>query len=247
MAPEQPLDPFIAAIELKIAKWTAVLESYKAAVAIDGAQPGDRTGSQVRRAGGDTGGSVDLPVGVFRDKSLKEAIAIYLGAGRRKQTNKEIAIGLQRGGIATTSVNFEATVATALGRMKDEGTILRFLDGWDLAASYPDSLRSRLEKDAKPQKRRRGKRSGASSKREPKAPRVEQRQGYSGDSKTNFILGLLSTDSSSGKTIPQVVDAVRGAGMECTLDYARVVLKRLRKRGQVVAHNGQYYRADAEV
>ena len=37
---------------------------------------------------------VDLPVGVFRDKSIREAITIYLGAGRRKQTNKEIAVQL---------------------------------------------------------------------------------------------------------------------------------------------------------
>jgi hypothetical protein len=99
-----------------------------------------------------------LPVGVFRDKGLKEAIEIFLAAGHRKQTNKEISVGLKKGGIATTSANFEATVATALYRMKEEGTVLRFPDGWDLAASYPDNLKARLEKDAKPRAAKKTKR-----------------------------------------------------------------------------------------
>jgi hypothetical protein len=101
---------------------------------------------------------IGLPVGVFRDKSLREAIPIYLGAGRRKQTNKEIAIGLQDGGFPTTADNFEATVATALYRLKNDGVLLRFPDGWDLASSYPDNLRGRLEKDSKPRKPLRAKR-----------------------------------------------------------------------------------------
>ena len=149
-------DPFLAAVEAKIAAWTAVADSYRAAAALDGGlpiEPGASTGAAGQPRHPVTGKGMELPVGVFRDKSIKEAIAIYLGAGHRKQTNKEIAIGLQKGGIATTSVNFEATVATALHRMKEEGTILRFPDGWDLAASYPDNLRGRLEKDAKPRRK----------------------------------------------------------------------------------------------
>jgi hypothetical protein len=151
MPPERPTqDPVIAAIEARIAAWTAALDSYRAAVAMDGTL-GERVGSppgQPKRTNGDGGVPSDLPVGVFRDKSIKEAIEIYLSAGRRKQTNKEISIGLQQGGIPTTSENFEATIATALHRMKKDGLVLRFSDGWDLASSYPDSLRGRLEKDA---------------------------------------------------------------------------------------------------
>lgn len=155
MASDQPTtDPFLAAIEAKIAAWTAVADTYRAAVALDG--PLGELGAGTSQAGykrnAPGAASMDLPVGVFRDKGLKEAIEIYLAAGRRKQTNKEIAIGLQKGGIATTAANFEATVATALGRMKDDGTVLRFPDGWDLASSYPDSLRTRLEKDTTPKK-----------------------------------------------------------------------------------------------
>lgn len=152
MSSEQPSrDAFVAAIEAKIAAWKAVLDSYRAAAALDG--PLGAVAS-AHRHGAEPAKPMDLPVGVFRDKGLKEAIEIYLAAGRRKQTNKEIAQGLQKGGIATTATNFEATVATALGRMKEDGTILRFPDGWDLAASYPDSLRNRLDKDTTPKKKR---------------------------------------------------------------------------------------------
>jgi hypothetical protein len=152
-------DPFLAAIEAKIAAWTAVAETYRKAVSLDGplGDPGAVVGAVGTAAGASHAhahghAKVELPVGVFRDKTIKEAIAIYLGAGRRKQTNKEIALGLQNGGIATTSANFEGTVATALHRMKDDGTVLRFSDGWDLASSYPDNLRGRLEKDAQPRR-----------------------------------------------------------------------------------------------
>jgi len=155
MASDKPTsDPFLAAIEAKIAAWTAVRDTYLAAVSLDGAAS-EQTVTVALRAGTSSsrGQSVHgqvLPVGVFRDKSLKEAIPIYLASMRRKQTNKQIAQGLHDGGFPTTAENFEATVATALYRLKNEGVLLRFPDGWDLAGSYPDSLRNRLEKDAAP-------------------------------------------------------------------------------------------------
>lgn len=157
MSHEKPAqDAFLAAIEGKIAAWQAVADSYRMAVSLDGAL-GDVTpasATNTRPLGQPPSGKpMDLPVGIFRDKSIKEAITIYLGAGHRKQTNKEIAAGLQKGGIATTSANFEATIATALHRMKDDGIVLRFPDGWDLAASYPDSLKNRLQRDAKPRRK----------------------------------------------------------------------------------------------
>ena len=192
MASEKPTtDGFLAAIEAKIAAWTAVAASYRAAVSLDGplGDPGTVVSGVLSAAGAanvQLRGHGDLPVGVFRDKSLKEAIPIYLGAGRRKQTNREIATGLQAGGFPTTAENFEATVATALYRLKNDGTILRFPDGWDLASSYPDNLRGRLEKDAKPTRRSRGrKRSNGSrsqSKKKattvgPKTPKAERAAG----------------------------------------------------------------------
>lgn len=140
-------DPFLAAIEAKVAAWRAVAESYRAAVALDG--PLNDAGAVPNPAVGRT----DLPVGVFRSMGVKEAIVVYLESRRQKQTNKEIAVGLQKGGIHSESGSFESTVATALYRLKADGVVLRFPDGWDLASSYPDSLRARMEKDRKPAKR----------------------------------------------------------------------------------------------
>lgn len=212
MATEKPAaDGFLAAIEAKIAAWTAVADSYRAAVSLDG--PLGEPGAIVSGVGTAAGtarvqgrSQMELPVGVFRDKTIKEAIVIHLGAGQRKQTNKEIAAGLQKGGIATTAANFEATVATALYRLKEEGTLLRFDDGWDLAASYPDNLRGRLDKDAKPRraktaKTKRGKRQQRTAKSEaadrPKAIYIRvKRTKPSPDSAENRSAEHLSREAS---------------------------------------------------
>lgn len=164
-----------ASIVAKVTAWQAVLDSYDAAVAID-SPPGDQAGQtagtpSTAKPSASRHKAHDLPVGVFRDKSIKDAIVIYLEAGRRKQTNKEIAEGLKKGGIATTAKNFEPTIATALYRLKEDGVVLRFDDGWDLASSYPDSLRARLgAKDKRPaQAKKDGRRGRGAGKRTPKA------------------------------------------------------------------------------
>jgi hypothetical protein len=187
-------DPFLAAIEAKIAAWTAVRDSYLAAVSVDGAASeaiavsgaGTATGSSRAHAQG-------LPVGVFRDKSLKEAIPIYLAAMRQKQTNKQIAQGLQAGGFPTTADNFEATVATALYRLRTDGVLLRFPDGWDLASSYPEGLRSRLDKDATPKKKLRAK----VAKRQPRAENSSQKVFKIRRSKP--LLDAATTDTTDGR------------------------------------------------
>jgi len=177
MAPEN--DSFRAAILAKVSAWQAVLDSYDAAVAIDGPL-GDATVQTPGPAAGATPSQTrhkahDLPVGIFRDKSLKDAIVIYLEAGRRKQTNKEIADGLKKGGIATTSANFEPTVATALYRLKQDGIVLRFDDGWDLAASYPEGFRARLESKGKqPQAKKKADKRRRVGKRTAKAAKTQK-------------------------------------------------------------------------
>lgn len=214
MAPEKPQsDAFLAAIEAKIAAWTAVRESYRMAVSLDGpVDPGNVMGPHI---GSTTrlfppGVEQALPVGIFRDKSLKEAIPIYLGAGHRKQTNKEIAGGLQAGGFPTMAENFEATVATALYRLKQDGVVLRFSDGWDVASSYPDSMRNRLEKDAKPRNAGRQRnvtkrRSAAPSRAKAavKQPR-KRRTAADGPSIDDEIMKILTAD---GPTAPSVFAA----------------------------------------
>jgi hypothetical protein len=144
MASERAQDGYEMALRAKVAAWQTALDAYLAAKAIDGAA-GDPTGK---------GGSVaptaafDLPMGALRSKSVPDAITLYLAAGRRKQTNKDIAAGILAGGLETGAKNIEASVAASLFRLKKAGTVLRFADGWDLAEHYPDHIRKKLEPTA---------------------------------------------------------------------------------------------------
>lgn len=237
MAQNDQADTFRASIMGKISAWKAVLDSYDAAVSLDGRLSEPATnGHQGRHVAAEGSKAMDLPVGVFRDKSLREAIQIYLGAGRRKQTNKEIAVGLQNGGIPTTSKFFDATVATALSRMKDDGVVLRFSDGWDLAASYPDSLRNRLDKDTKatkPKTKEKKVRAKAATKseKEPKSARID---------KTAMILKVIS-EAPAGITIRDLTAALHVLGIDSSKDYIRVVLRRLLERGRIMSSDGKSY------
>ncbi len=219
MAEQPHTDAFIAGIEAKIAAWKAVIDSYRAAKALEGGLPEAAANGQHTPRHSDGGRPMDLPVGVFRDKSLREAIQIYLQAGHRKQTNKEIALGLQKGGIASTSANFEATVATALGRMKDDGLVLRFPDGWDLASSYPDSLRNRLEKDTKPSKRGRSAKAVPKKKAAPAAKPAAPK----GPGLDDRIQAFLESRPMEWFTSKEVADAIREqAGPAVSLAFARL-------------------------
>ena len=173
MATEQ--DSFLAMIETKIAALQALAESYRAALSVgalgqlaelDLPAPTPATGEGISQ---NRGASVDLPVGVFRDKSIPDAIKLFLAAQRRKQTGKEITAGLRAGGLVSTASRFEATVYGSLHRLKTAGVVLRFKEGWDLAESYPENLRARIANGARVSKpnakvkkktrRRRGKKS----------------------------------------------------------------------------------------
>ena len=185
------------------------------------------------------GRAMDLPVGVFRDKGIKEAIPIYLEAARRKQTNKEIAAGLMKGGIATTSDNFEATVGTALLRLKREGIVLRFSDGWDLAALYPDSLRNRLEKELKPT-RRAGRRAAARGSRSVERRIARDRRQLRGALRTSAprpnksgmehrITGYLQTRGSEFTTVEELGSQLKIVNLQ----VIRLVLGKMLKRQKI--------------
>ena len=157
MATEQ--DGFLAMIEAKITALQVLAESYRAAISVgalgqaagpDSPSPAAVVGVPDTHQNGAT--PADLPVGVFRDKSIPDAIKLFLAAQRRKQTAKEITAGLLAGGLVSTSIRFDTSVATGLHRLKAAGVVLRFQDGWDLAESYPEHLRSRIANSARTSK-----------------------------------------------------------------------------------------------
>ena len=223
-------DSVIAEIEAKIAAWTAVLSSYKAAVSLDGplGKPTSSPPSNPQHSSATSGAhrAVDLSggVGVFRDKSIKEAIKIFLVSSSRRQTNKGIAAGLQMGGIATTATNFQATVSTALGRMKENGIVLRFPDGWALAASDQENELESTKRQANPGEK----------------PKRQRRRGR--NDKTTQILKLVNSGP-DGKNIGEIVDRLASLGIACSRDYVRVVTKRLYKNSKIDIRNGRFYAA----
>jgi hypothetical protein len=179
--PETSNDPMLATIDAKIAKLEALRVAYLDVLASGGIGPGELDPSLLGGGAGTVatslrspGSPVDLPVGVFRDKSIPEAIRIFLAAMRRKQTVRDIATGLKEGGLVSNSNNWETTVTGSLHRMKDAGIVLRFPDGWDLAESYPEHIRkSALEPKAKASKRAAKSRKPARTPRAKKAKRTK--------------------------------------------------------------------------
>ncbi len=102
------------------------------------------------------GGGSDIPKGAFFGKSIPEAVILYLATVRKKCTGSEIEQGLKKGGIESTSKNFEVIVNTALYRLKAQGKVLRFDDGWGLAEWYPEGFRSRIDQSNKTKGKKRG-------------------------------------------------------------------------------------------
>jgi murein L,D-transpeptidase YafK len=63
---------------------------------------------------------------------------------KKKQSVREIATALREGGVESTSPNFENVLTGCLHRMKTNGDLLRFKEGWALAEFYPEHLRRSL-------------------------------------------------------------------------------------------------------
>jgi len=179
MASETPeKDGFLAMINAKIAALEALRASYLAALSVGAfGQAADLTdlsnfnpASIVPTSPRQTapGAPVDLPTGVFRSKSMAASIRMYLEAARRKLTLPEIVSGLKEYGLQSSAKDFDRTVNSTLHRLKEMGDLLPFKDGWDLASSYPESLRKRLSQEAKPSRKSKTKKKAKA----PVAPRV---------------------------------------------------------------------------
>ena len=174
----------------------------------------------------------DLPVGVFRDKSIPDAIKLFLAAQRRKQTAKEITAGLLAGGLVSTSIRFDTSVGTGLHRLKAAGVVLRLQDGWDLAESYPEHLRSRIvnsTRTSKPKSKKTVKR-----RRAMPAKSARKRSGSGFDER---LLEYMQSRPTGETSSPESISLVLHADVR----VATMGLGRLAKKGTVTKHqDGQY-------
>ncbi len=161
---------------------------------------------------------MELPVGAFRGMKIPDAIKLFLQSARRKQTGREIATGLREGGMETTAKNFETTVTGALHRLKGDGEVLRFKDGWDLAEAHSAALRNRLAKESKSSSKR-GKTSATAKKTHakkagaPKGPTLDAR-----------IEAFLRSRQMEWFTPKQVAEALNETDMKVVgMAFARMV------------------------
>jgi hypothetical protein len=148
------LDGLIASLE---AAWAAgaVGQGQGPAPSMNGPLAGPRGG----------GLPSDLPKGALLGKSLAEAIRLYLGVTKTKQSVREIAKALKEEGVESTSDNFESVVAASLNGKK--GTVfLRFKDGWSLADLYPNFRSGTTQERVQKTRKRKGKRKVAKEEKE---------------------------------------------------------------------------------
>jgi hypothetical protein len=136
----------LADLENKKAALEATIATFRAALA-SGAlgQPGEvppspnGIGSTPSISGG------EVPAGAFLGKSIPDAAKLYLAIVKKKQTSREIADALKRGGMESTSKNLYGNVHSILDRARKAGTYGIVKMGrsyWGLADWYPASLRS---------------------------------------------------------------------------------------------------------
>jgi len=206
-------------------------------------------------------GFADLPRGAFLGKTATEAIRLYLSTVRRKQTNKEIAQALRDGGLESAG-DFGNFITSALFRMKKEGTLLRFDDGWGLSEWYNDAFRAKVGGvvSKKPAKRAKARRRKVTPKKETAvqpsgpepartaapAPRLEPRPITRAvpdastapptgiDARVMELLNLFAPNGTGSKDIAVALKAQGGA---VNFSLVRLMKKGIVRRGD----DGNYY------
>jgi hypothetical protein len=119
-------------------------------------------GANVSAAGSVVARHVDpenLPSDVFFGLSVGEAAKKYLGLVKRKQTTRDIAEALERGGLPHTSTNFLNTVTTMLSRQaRVDSELVKVGREWGLSGWYGNRRPSQTKATRKPKRKARGRR-----------------------------------------------------------------------------------------
>jgi hypothetical protein len=189
-------------------------------------------------------GLADLPRGAFLGKTAREAIRLYLSTIRRKQTNKEIAQALQEGGLESTG-NFDKYITSALFRLKEDGELLRFDDGWGLSEWYNEAFRTKLgvSNTKKPAKRGKAKRKKPAKKEaaspavRPVKPVVPEAKPAPTKSIDVRVVELLTFSAPNGIGPQDVAAALKDQVGVVNFSMARLAKKGVVRRGD----DGKYY------
>ena len=219
---------FLANLEAKRAALDAAIAAVRTAMAMgalgtSSEVPASMVGALTHSMNGN-----EVPAGAFFGKSIPEAARLYLAIVKRKQTSKEIADGLRKGGMESTSKNFPQILHSGLDRARRlPGSPLVKLDRshWGLREWYPAGIGIAPSNDKRGRKKtgRRGKTAKSATMSlhaaspEPQKVKVNER-----------IMELVRTKPEREYSLAQIAEHL-GMGTR----GARLALGKLLKAGKV--------------
>lgn len=155
----QPFDysAIVADLEAKKAAIEATLATLRSAMAIGAlGQAGD---VPTAFNGGSSSAPMyggDVPDGAFHGKGIPEATKLYLEIVKKKQTTREVADALQKGGMESTSSNFVGVVQAGLNRARKlpNSQLVKLGIYWGLKPWYPKGVVSGIAGPSKKGKKK---------------------------------------------------------------------------------------------
>jgi hypothetical protein len=141
-----PIDyaSILADLEAKKTALEATIASIRGAIAVGSlGQSGDGTGYTTSALPTSMNGG-EVPAGAFFGKSIPDAAKLYLEIIKKKQTSKEIAGALLKGGMESASKNFPSIVHSILDRARKGANpaFVKLGTQWGLASWYPNFVPS---------------------------------------------------------------------------------------------------------
>jgi hypothetical protein len=246
MGKPQPIEyaAIIADLEAKKNALEQTLASLRAAQELGAlGQPGE---ASVMGSTGSSIGGAEVPDGAFHGKSMPAAIRLYLEIMRSKKTAREIADGLKKGGLESTSKFFDKIVYATLDRLRKAGDVVKIGTTWGLPAWYPALMRAGVVDSAR-KKPRRGRPPKSASKK-PEGPKLLSAAPASASKRTRLKHEPNSLDAIDwflrdhpGSHSSEEIKAATKIG---NLRVAEMLLGRMVKRGKVAkTEDGKYRKA----
>jgi len=235
----QPIDyaAILNDLEAKKVALEAAIASVRAALAVGLLGP---TGEGVSVLGAGVSGSMamfggEVPAGAFLGKTIPDAAKFYLEIVKKKQTSKEIAEALLKGGMESASKNFPSIVHAILDRAckgKNPG-LVKLGTQWGLASWYRNFVPGTAAKPGKKKLQKKAAKKNTVAK--PMAVKAEQptviaqpvptteQKGMTG----KRIVNVMTTKSGTEFTLRQVAEET-GLGLQ-KVNLAMANLVRSRK------------------
>lgn len=190
----------------------------------------------------------DVPDGAFHGKSIPAAIKLYLNLVNKKQSAREIADGLRKGGMESTSKFFEKIVYATLDRLRKAGEVVKIEGNWALPQWYPALMRAGIgENGHKPKRRGRPRKTSSEAKglkpfpseskeSKPKSEPQKIKNANTVPGPSDTIWGfLLETPG------PHTTEEIRAAAGIDSLKLVGLLLGQLVKKGRVQkTEDGKY-------